>query len=302
MKTDKKAEIIRLVIYYIIALLPLCIMTAAYNSTVEDGYIFNHMEDKAASVYVLGALGMLCPSAAVLLTRLITKEGFKNNYLAINFKGNGKYYAASILIILALNFIDMILMWRLLSSASFGEMFSGKDMAEKLWWLILNIEASVIMFFPAFGEEWGWRGYMMPKLIKLMGKPAAVIVGGIFWGLWHAPLTVSGHNFGTDYKFFPWLGIIIMCILCTLMNAFLTMLAEKTKSVYPCAFAHAINNNVGGGVLISIFGNGELLATDEYTSIKCIVLFLGVLFIVGIVSFIMLVKMPSEENLQSAKQ
>lgn len=300
MKTDKKTEIIRLVIYFVLALLPLCIMTAVLNSTVDDGFIYNHLEDKAASIYLLGVFGMLFPTVAVIITRLITKEGFGNNYLAINFKGNGKYYAASVLIILALNFIDMFFMWRFFSDASFGEMFSGENMAEKLWLVILNTEASLIMFFPAFGEEWGWRGYMMPKLIKLMGKPAAVIVGGILWGLWHAPLTMSGHNFGTNYKFFPWLGIVIMCVFCTAFNAFLTLFAEKTKSIYPCVFAHAINNNMGGGILLSIFGNAELLSENEYTLMNRIVILLGILFIEGTVSLVMLVKMPSEKDAKTA--
>ncbi|MGN1102642.1 MAG: CPBP family intramembrane glutamic endopeptidase [Huintestinicola sp.] len=295
MKTDKKTEIIRLVIFYVLALLPLCIMTACFNSTVDDGYIYNHLEDKAAKIYALGALGMMCPSVAVVLTRLITKEGFKNSYLGINFKGNGKYYAASVLVLLADSVINMFLAWKLYSSASFGEMFTGDDMAAKIWLLIVNIEGAVIMFFPSFGEEWGWRGYMMPKLIKLIGKPAAIILGGVLWGLWHFPLTISGHNFGTDYKFYPWLGIVLMCVFCTIFNVFLTFLAERTKSVYPCAFAHGINNSVGAVVLLNIFGNAELL--DKLEGVSMVtqnISVMGVKLILAIVCFVLLMKKGPE--------
>lgn len=295
MKTEKKAEIIRLVIFYLFAFLPLCILTIAMNSTVDDGYIYNHMEDKAALVYALGVFGMLFPSIAVVITRLITKEGFKNSYLAINFKGNVKYYAASVLVFLVKGLIETLLMWKLFSSVSFSEMFPSDNMAQKIWLLIINIEGSLIMIFSAFGEEWGWRGYMMPKLIKLMGKPVAVIVGGILWGLWHAPLTMSGHNFGTDYKYFPWLGIVLMCVFCTVMNAFLTLLSERTKSVYPCAFAHAINNNISALMFITIFGDIELPDMDTFTMQDVLIRMVPIITI-GIVSFILFVKKPSSEE------
>lgn len=297
MKTDKKTEIIRLVIYYALALLPLCIMTACFNSTVDDGYIYNHMEDEPARIYVLGVLGMLCPTVAVILTRLITKEGFKNSYLGINFKGNGKYYAASVLVIFAASVINTFLIWKLYSTASFGEIFTNEDMPGKIWLLIINIEGTIMMFFPAFGEEWGWRGYMMPKLIKLIGKPAAIIVGGILWGLWHAPLTISGHNFGTDYKFYPWLGIVQMCVFCTIFNVFLTFLAERTKSVYPCAIAHGMNNNIGPLMLFTIFGNVELL--DKLENVSALVQnisIMGVELVVAIICLVLFIKKTPEKQ------
>lgn len=92
----------------------------------------------------------------------------------------------------------------------------------------------------------------MPKLLEVMPKPVAVIVGGVIWGLWHAPLTISGHNFRLDYKFYTWLGILLMCVFCILMNAFLTLLTERTKSVYPAAFCHAINNNINAVILLRL--------------------------------------------------
>lgn len=297
MKTDKKTEIIRLVIFYALAILPLCIMTACFNSTVDDGFIYNHMEDEPAKIYVLGVLGMLCPTVAVILTRLITKEGFKDSYLGINFKGNGKYYAASVFVIFAASVINMFLAWKLYSSASFVEMFTNEDMPGKIWLLIINIEGTIMMFFPAFGEEWGWRGYMMPKLIKLIGKPAAIIVGGVLWGLWHAPLTISGHNFGTDYKFYPWLGIVQMCLFCTIFNVFLTFLAERTKSVYPCAIAHGMNNNIGPLMLLSIFGNVELLDKLENVSVLVQnISIMGVELVVAIVCLVLFMKKAPEKQ------
>lgn len=85
---------------------------------------------------------------------------------------------------------------------------------------------------------------MMPKLIELMGMPKAIIVGGIIWGLWHAPLTCVGHNFGMDYPGFPYLGIILMCLFCTALGTVLMYVTIKTNSIWPAAFMHAVNNSV----------------------------------------------------------
>ena len=109
---------------------------------------------------------------------------------------------------------------------------------------LIAVVQGVVLSFAAFGEEFGWRGYMMPKLIELMGMPQAIIVGGIIWGLWHAPLTCVGHNFGMDYPGFPYLGIILMCLFCTALGTVLMYVTIKTNSIWPAAFMHAVNNSV----------------------------------------------------------
>lgn len=110
-----------------------------------------------------------------------------------------------------------------------------------LYPLAVIISCSVASF-AALGEEGGWRGYMMPKLINLVGMKRAIPIGGIIWGLWHAPLTCAGHNFGTDYPGFPYLGILLMCIFCTALGVILTFLTVKSGSIWPAALMHAVNN------------------------------------------------------------
>ena len=116
----------------------------------------------------------------------------------------------------------------------------------------------VIVSFAAFGEEFGWRAYMMPKLKSLMGKYPALIAGGIIWGLWHAPLTCVGHNFGTEYPGFPYVGIILMCLYCVLLGGILTYVTEKTGSVWPAAFLHGVNN--ASPSILAAFMNAEKLS------------------------------------------
>jgi len=66
--------------------------------------------------------------------------------------------------------------------------------------VILNIDLSIdvptffISFFVmlliggAIGEEFGWRGYVLPKLFKSHGVLKGTLILGILWSLWHLPL------------------------------------------------------------------------------------------------------------------
>ena len=60
--------------------------------------------------------------------------------------------------------------------------------------LALAVMAVTFIGFLTFGEEYGWRGYLLPKLLPLGEVKAAVIVG-LIWGPWHAPILIAGLNY-----------------------------------------------------------------------------------------------------------
>lgn len=290
---EKKISILRLVLFCVLAYIPLYVITPILNEFCGELIYSENASGKTAVVaYAIGALGMFAPTVAHILTRLFTGEGFKNTYLGLHFKGNVRYYIASVGVKLLESTVAMFLIWAvIMKGVSFSDTFLTGEWQLKTGTFLLQLALSIILFFPAFGEEWGWRGYMMPKLMELMPKPVAILVGGIIWGLWHAPLTVSGHNFGTEYKFYPWLGILLMCLYCVLMNAFLTLLTERTKSIYPASFCHMVNNNLGAGIMISIFAAPTVLEKQQDVSAPSLfLLILCITAITGVVSFILLMR------------
>ena len=54
----------------------------------------------------------------------------------------------------------------------------------------------------ALGEELGWRGFALPRLMELLDARSASLILGVVWAVWHLPafsistLSQSGINFG----------------------------------------------------------------------------------------------------------
>ena len=104
--------------------------------------------------------------------------------------------------------------------------------------------APVMSFVTCFGEEWGWRGYLLPKMQNLLPTVPMLLVTGIIWGLWHAPLTIIGHNYGLGYWGFPFTGIAMMCLFCITLGIFLSFVTLKTGSCIPAILAHGAINGI----------------------------------------------------------
>jgi membrane protease YdiL (CAAX protease family) len=106
-----------------------------------------------------------------------------------------------------------------------------------------------------FGEEFGWRGYLLPRLAPLGGTWAAILTG-IVWGLWHAPLIVlSGYNFPGH----PWLGIGGMVLFTVALGVVFAWLRFRSGSVWPSTLAHAALNAQYGLALLVLAPAGDSL-------------------------------------------
>lgn len=50
----------------------------------------------------------------------------------------------------------------------------------------------ITFFLGPFGEEFGWRGYLLPRLLKHFSVVPAALVVGVIWAIWHWPLLYQG--------------------------------------------------------------------------------------------------------------
>lgn len=209
-----------------------------------------------ANYTLFAILCMFAPALASVLTRAMTKEGFKDMYLRPRFKRNWGAYALAVLLPAALTVVSAALYFLLfpqhfdanfsligLAAASVGLSPLALLAAQLLQAVLLSPLINVI---PAMGEELGWRGYLLPRLRSFMSSGAAIVVSGVIWGLWHAPLIYLGHNYGVGYGGYPWLGFLAMTVFCVAFGSFLSYLTFKTRSAWPAAIAHAAFNGVAG--------------------------------------------------------
>ncbi|HET7770830.1 MAG TPA: CPBP family intramembrane glutamic endopeptidase [Chloroflexota bacterium] len=94
-----------------------------------------------------------------------------------------------------------------------------------------------------FGEEFGWRGYLLPRLCALVGVPRGLALHGAIWGFWHAPLILlAGHNYPNR----PVLGVPLFVVAGMLMGILIGWLTLRSGSVWTAVIAHASLNAVGG--------------------------------------------------------
>lgn len=101
------------------------------------------------------------------------------------------------------------------------------------------------------GEEYGWRGYMLPRLLQL-GELRATLVLGVVWGLWHLPMMVLGLNYpGQD----PLLASLVFMLFVMLMSFPFTWLFLWSR---------------GSVLVVALFHIALDVFTDTFCSPQCL--------------------------------
>lgn len=124
--------------------------------------------------------------------------------------------------------------------------------------LLILPTAAFVNLIPALGEELGWRGWLLPKLMPLGAVPA-ILISGVIWGLWHAPLLLLGYNYPDAPR---WLGVTMMVGMCIIFGTVFGWLRLRSDSVWPASLAHAAFNGAGGTILLFAMA-GEHIDTTQ---------------------------------------
>ena len=253
----------KLTIYILAAYIPMiAVGTAQYflNKGIEPGT----MNVKVIMSSLLTTVAMFFPLTASLITQLITKEPIFRN-LGISIRINSWWFAGWLFIpILALAIMGA-------STLMPGESWSPDNETVaaamkqipgnmRTWGfigitLISGLLAGMtINAVFAFGEEIGWRGYLV-ELFKGQGFIRTSVVTGAIWGLWHAPLILNGHN----YPQHPVAGVFMMVLMCILFTPILLYFRQKSGSVIVAAIMHGTFNGVVGLSNIFVLPFNDLL-------------------------------------------
>jgi membrane protease YdiL (CAAX protease family) len=211
----------------------------------------------------LVALTMFAPMLAALVASRGLGEGKSGIRWALRLKGRVRWVFIAWLLPVVLTLLGGVLYFAIFpdqfrpTDGYFASLLpSGVELPIPLFILILIQLASAIIIAPAInlffavGEESGWRGFMVPALMGMMGRRVGLVVGGIIWGAWHWPLIILiGYEYGIGYPGAPVTGVAAMCLFTVSLGIVLQFLYEKGGTIWIPALAHGAINAVAGAPL-----------------------------------------------------
>ena len=204
------------------------------------------------------------PALACVATRLITREGWGHLWLRPNFRRGWRLYLAAWLLPLLAVTVGGAIFYLLFPQSfdpNFGELRkllagSPSAMVDNPWILLLSIAVnSIIIAVPlgavvSIGEEFGWRAYLLPKLMERFsgakdpayagnlnsaGARNTALLLGLIHGVWHWPL------FFTSMRFDPGMSILtplVYLVFTCSLSILLSWVTLRSGSVWPATVGH----------------------------------------------------------------
>jgi hypothetical protein len=190
-------------------------------------------------------VGGIAPTVAPFLAIYFTDKEFKEYCLTIiKFRVSIFYYLFSILLIFGISYLAI---W--INTLIKGSIWSGSSPD------FISLARLTLMMVVYGGlEELGWRGLLLPALLKFFNYQIAALIVGLVWGLWHLPLFLM-HGAAQYQSNFSVFAIQVIGL-----GFVLAWLYGRTKSVLVCVLFHAFSNAVSSSGLSSSDGNGYAIA------------------------------------------
>ncbi len=118
--------------------------------------------------------------------------------------------------------------------------------------IILSIFINMIILL---GEEYGWRGFLLPELTKNYGKLKATVLVGIVWGLFHVPVTyLSAKASGMSE---PLIVCLVQASVVFVFSFSYSYCYYLSENLIPVLLMHSIWNELNMLVLGNISSNDQ---------------------------------------------
>lgn len=248
-----------------------CLVSWAFAAFMIFGLNVKNILDNPMMYTICTSLYMLLPLITAVVIQKIDKEKLASTNL-FSFKINWAWVVAwtlPVVLVLLTIFVNALLPDVVINTdmSSMIPLDKIPEEQKELFVKLLNpIVLTIVTVIAglcagltinavfAFGEEYGWRNYLVSALKEKKFICASVFIG-IVWGIWHFPLILLGHN----YPQHSVAGVFMMVVFCVLASFIETYFVLKTKSVFTAAIFHGTINAVAGLNITLIKGGNDLL-------------------------------------------
>ncbi len=120
--------------------------------------------------------------------------------------------------------------------------------------VLFGIEGLLFALILSFGEEYGWRGFLLPELTKHKGKTAASVIVGCVWAIYHFPaIYLLSQNSGMQN---PLLVALVQGVsVFAISFAYAFCQYNSNSSILPVILMHSVWNTFNPLFLGSIYFN-----------------------------------------------
>ncbi len=188
------------------------------------------------------------PALASIVARLVMREGFRDISFRVDARSrrgmvHGVLYPIAVgipafTIAFALRFVAFAPpSWHPLGFPIPGTSPAARFLAG----LLIAVSVGILGMAPlAVGEEVGWRSYLLTRLIQAR-VPRPILVSGLVWAFWHAPLILSGQYNPSAYQK---LSFVLFAVTMVSLGSLLARLRLETDSIWPPVVLHASWNSI----------------------------------------------------------
>jgi uncharacterized protein len=218
-------------------------------------------------------LGMFGPLLAATIMRLfVSRDGLK---ATLGFVRPWRYYvvavAAPALFIAGVIFVDQM--------AGLGRFTASRPLGLAVPTVI--VVGGALGLPLTLGEEYGWRGYLLPRLLPL-GQIKATVIVGLIWALWHVPILLIGLNYPEQslIRVLPVFGITVLLMAFP----FTWLYVDSRASVITVAVMHSVLNAAGDTFTSPTYVSGNPLIVSAGGLMAAAILFV-VVFVGGVMRY-----------------
>jgi membrane protease YdiL (CAAX protease family) len=202
------------------------------------GFGWFGLEEDILKRYLLSCTGMLMVALSAFITRaFVERVGFRD--VGWKLGHIGWYLAIPIL---------CVLLWLgpAVAALLFGRLSWNQNLSkDEIMVIILSLGG--LSLLAGFGEEFGWRGYLIPRMLTERKRSREVLVLiGLIWGVWHCAVAVSPF-FRTIMEGTPGWGsqivpTLLQCLLAVATSVALSFIFGavwlKSRSIFLSSFFH----------------------------------------------------------------